>query len=347
MPTAFRFACSAGSQSFRKSTIHASVAVILHAMTEIAGSKPLDANCRISKPSRWRIGYRLRTLMILLTAICVGLGWWANSSQQQAQWTAAIRNAGGFVAYHNDGWTQKWRIADQFNSWLGHDYLHSVEYVGGGVDENVPFEQFTQHHRIIIDSPWDSTALYQIENEPRAIEVFQKTGKVRRLYYAGPMTAELLQRIGSLPLEYLGLQSYEFPHEGAAHLATLQRLKELVLFVNIHPDELFTTIAKLESLESLSFWSNTPVPTAEEIRKLRFLRNLKTLKFFGGYTPELIRTLSQDFPQLETLGLGNLMDTNWVAPLANHPSLKTIEIHPISVPAIEKVLPNVTVIGVD
>lgn len=52
-----------------------------------------------TKPKRRWFQYSLRTLLIVMTIIAVGLGWWSHKARQQREAVAALEKAGGLAVY--------------------------------------------------------------------------------------------------------------------------------------------------------------------------------------------------------------------------------------------------------
>ena len=257
---------------------------------------------------------------------------------------AAIEAADGFVSYRKGGWGQDTLIARRLREWLGNDYFLAIDSVSYYVSNAEKLDGLSAYHRAVTDARLESISWYFIYGEPEAVEVLHKLGGVRRLHYSGRMTVDVMRRIGEFPLESLVLQGNDFSNQSIRHLASLQELKQLDLGTD-KPDRMIPYIAQLKSLERLSFIMSDTLGAAE-IRELRTLTKLKSLKFFSGYPPNFIQAIAEQFPALEELGLWNIDDPAVVAPLATHPSLKFIEIlggeyqHTAT---IEKLLPRVTV----
>jgi hypothetical protein len=205
-------------------------------------------------------------------------------------------------------------------------------------------EGLPEFHRIIAEGELLPVTYYDFYGRPQGIEILHRLGGIRRLSYGGPLTPELMQKIGSLPLQYLRLHADNFDDKTICHLAALQELKHLDLGTKTL-SQMIPYIAKLTSLETLSLMMSA-APTASDVRQLRPLVNLRSLKLDGGYSPEMIDAIAEQFPMLEELVLWHLDDPAIVAPLAAHPSLKSIEIgeweYEHTAP-IEKPLPKIKV----
>ena len=211
------------------------------------------------KPRRRWLGFRLRTLLLVLTVVCIWLGWWANSAQRQAAAVAAIEAADGFVVYQKGGWGDDTPIGKRLREWLGNDYLLTIDSVNYYVSNAETLEGLSAYHRAVANARWESIAGYSIYGESDAIDVLHKLGGVRRLHYSGPMTAEVMRCISEFPLERLVLQGNSFTHRSIRPLALLQNLKQLDLGTD-KPDILIPYVAQLQSLASLSFIvSETPI----------------------------------------------------------------------------------------
>jgi len=90
-----------------------------------------DTKQQPKRKRRW-FSFSLRTLLLVVTACCLFLGWWTNSAQRQKRAVAWVEESRGIVYYD-------WHVDDDGNvddsielepnwlrDWLGVDYVHQV-----------------------------------------------------------------------------------------------------------------------------------------------------------------------------------------------------------------------------
>jgi hypothetical protein len=276
----------------------------------------------VSRPWWARVRFRLRVLIVVVLAIGGSLGWIVNRARVQREAVAAIRRAGGFVAYD---WEWQNRRGNRkakpsgprwFVEQLGVDYLNRVVYVG--FQEPMLDDVLAQMGRL-----GDLEMLYLQKSHVNDASMVHLSGltQLRILYLDGNRITDAgLARIERLDrLEELSLGGTAITDEGLAHLRRLTRLKQLYLsatpitgsgFVHLEGlkqlDTLSLTATRLDdagmahlesliSLRSLNLQNDTRV-TSIGLRHLKGLTKLQELsirnvKFSSGTLAELRRAL--------------------------------------------------------
>ena len=202
---------------------------------------------RIATFLRGLFRFRLRTLMLAVLVIGVGMGLYVNRVRRQQAAVAAIRQAGGNVYYdyqQTDGYldvARESRVPDWLRKKLGNDWFHSV------VNVNVIYR-----------------------NDAKG------TSKT------APSNDDFLDALAQLPrLEALVMLHGTASDEGLEKISRVRHLKELVLMDAIHvTDRGVAYLPALEDLESLTL-SESQI-TDDSLRALGQLPRLKQLMIQGN-----------------------------------------------------------------
>jgi hypothetical protein len=202
------------------------------------------------KKPAWRPRFSLRGMFILVTILCVSLGWRLQRAREQREAVEAIRKAGGWVYYdyqHYDPKTGKFdnQAAPWEPAWLtdavGVDFWHDVEAV------NMSFHEEGGKR-------WD--------NEKAPQDIAPQVAHLPRLRFLGATEHSLddegLRSVGQLKqLEVL--LYWDAPgvtDAGARHFQNMPRLRYLGMSSSDVGDKGLATFAKLTGLEGLTLQGN-------------------------------------------------------------------------------------------
>jgi Leucine Rich repeat len=242
----------------------------------------------IKRRPKW-LRFSLRTLLVVMTVLCVWLGFKVNAARRQKEAVAAILNAEGSVRFDyqmvpdpiapDDASKASWRNQDQSTPpgpvWLrkaiGDEYFREVL--------EVAIQQ-----RVVADQDFGKLAelprlriLYLIGRIPDGstdfgggIEIESPSGNRHLISDADLAVLEQLPE-----LEVLGIYPAEIDGHGLAHVVNLHRLKHLVLLQTQLNDAGMEQIGKMTTLEGLTV-SRTRITDAGLVFLQRLI-NLKTL----------------------------------------------------------------------
>jgi hypothetical protein len=210
--------------------------------------------------------FRLRTLFVAVTLLCLFLGWQVHAARRQAAAAEAIRRLGGWVYYDfqivNDkfdpkgkSWTPAW-----MQRGLGIDFVHPVVTVNLVYNDDGP--QRIENRQLTDEGLKHVAAFRGLEMlllkgdqaTDEGLRHLKGLRKLRRLYMwdakkvsdqgishlqslrkmtyvhcgLGQLTDESLRIFGRMPnLEGLALQRNHFTDDGLAHLSGLTKLTSL------------------------------------------------------------------------------------------------------------------------
>lgn len=231
--------------------------------------------------------FRLRTLLIAVTALSIYLGWHVHSAETQRNALDGIHNLGGWAYYDfqivNDQFDPKSKswVPEWLRRKLGNDFFHDVVHVNMVYNDDGP-------HRLENNQTSDA-ALSIIGRLPNVrlvglsggqatdsgLHELSKVKQLRRLlmWDAAQVTDEGIKQLRNLPhlkyvhcsnaqltdeslrtfatmkqLDGLSLQGNHFTDRGVAYLTGLRKLKEL--WIGLGPTQI--TDAGLKHLEKLS-----------------------------------------------------------------------------------------------
>lgn len=80
------------------------------------------------KPTRRWMQVSLRTVLVLVTLLCVALGLWVGSAERQRRAVADIEKLGGDVKYVEPAASEKFPVT-YLRRWLPADYFDEIEWV--------------------------------------------------------------------------------------------------------------------------------------------------------------------------------------------------------------------------
>lgn len=223
-----------------------------------------------AKRHRW-FQYGLRTLLLVMLAIGLGTGWWANKAQRQKNAVASILKAGGYVRYgyqydaagNLDNNAEPPGPAWLRNS-LGIDYLSRVTEVQ------------------LIGNSLADTDLQNLESLP----------DLTKLIVSGPRVsdAEMAHLKHLRRLETLCLSGDETTDAGLAHLKHLHRLETLDLRCPRITDAGLTHLQPLRELKYLKLGCSI---TDGGMQHLLPLTNLRTLISYGNRGGRIIARIEE------------------------------------------------------
>src|SRR5262245_44856035 len=162
--------------------------------------------------------FRLRTLLLVLTAVGLWLGWQVRQAERQRQAVAAIVDAGGEVEYDFAAAHGGWCRPDWLRRLLGDDYLYDVVAVTFD-GQNMMLDQrrydFPSRGQL-------SAALAHLGDLP----ALERLDLARMLPIAD---GDLVHLAPLRQLKRLTLYGPQITDEGLAHLTGLTRLEQLDL----------------------------------------------------------------------------------------------------------------------
>jgi len=229
-------------------------------------------------PSRLRrlpLRWSLRTMLLLLTAVALGLGWYCNRAQRQQRAVAAIVQQGGRVLYTHQ---LPGRTTDPpwLSRYLGMDYadtLGNVELIGSQFDDDdlvllddLPGVQWIRLHETKVtgrrfDCISRQTGLtwLVVKDSPirgDALRHLRPLHRLETLYLEGTAIgdADLAHLKGLTELKDLSLNETQVGDAGMVSVAELTKLKELHLEQTRLTDKGLVTLAPLQKLERITVY---------------------------------------------------------------------------------------------
>jgi hypothetical protein len=282
---------------------------------------PRDA----SKPTR-RLVFRfsLRTLLVGITLLCIGLAWWVHRVKRQVAAVKGIRDNGGWVYYDYEQWDgKKGKPAAYAESWvpkwllarLGVDFFHSVEavsmvyhYDGQQRFDNSRTDAVIGQH--LADLPY-LRALY-VKERQLTDEDYRIVSQLSRLevffqWDAHDITDEGVIQLGNLSrLRNVHISESHLSNRGLAALAQLPQIEHLTLQSNDITDAGVRALEKNSTLETLWIGGLSHHPsqlTDAAVADLASIPNLRVLEL--QHTQVTVSGLQplKDHPRLAELHL--------------------------------------------
>ena len=216
---------------------------------------------------RWRrlVQYRLRTLLIVMTILAAGLGWWSHKARQQRVAVEVIRSAGGLIIYDFEK-----RNLQRPSYWpaglvdaLGVDFFADVHVVDLQYDHSGP--------RYMGLNRWQSNT-----GTDAQMAHIGRLSKLRILRLGGATTDAGSSNIrGLTALEQLDLGSTRVTDAGLEHLEGLMALRRLSLDAVHLTDSGLKHLSRFSRLEQLNI-SRTRVTNAglEHLAGMTALKSL-------------------------------------------------------------------------
>jgi hypothetical protein len=163
--------------------------------------------------------YRLRTLLIATTLLCLWLGWKVHQADRQRRAVAAIQVAAGWVKYDYESEDYHERsVTKWLRESLGPDYVHSV--VSVGLREGTSLLDGQMIHRRVTRDALD-TVLRELPNLPKLQAAH---------FFMAPVEDDHLQAMSQLSrLETLEILFGRISDAGLRHLERLTNLRHLDL----------------------------------------------------------------------------------------------------------------------
>jgi hypothetical protein len=211
-----------------------------------------------ANPARKRRSPRvsLRSAMVLITVLCLWLGWYASSAQRQSRAVGWLRSQGCFIGYdyqiQTDGGDRVAQPATAawLSNLLGPDYFHRVV--------KVRFEQPLTINDAVMDRLKDLPGLRHLEARhcPLDSSIEPRLAEWSRLedleLEECALNDRQLAALGKLPnLRELNLQHNPFQGTGLAAWEELDKLETLYLSDTALCDENLVHLSELANLQRL------------------------------------------------------------------------------------------------
>ena len=310
--------------------------------------------------------WRLRTLFLLVTALCLWLTWHVVNAQQQQAAIAAINRYGGQAIYDFHDRDRGARPS-AWRAWLaqliGDDFVFSV--VGVGLDGNLvddramtelaprlarlddlqwldidnvpitdaglaPLKQLRQLQGLLLRSQGFQSPKLKITDD--GLEFLAELRSLRTLLINdAAITGRGLKNVAKLPqLVSLDCRSTSFDDAGLQTVGLLRNLKCLQLWQTSVSDAGLVHLRTLQGLEELYFM-DSPI-TDKGVASISHLRNLRVLDLTRSrITDEGLDELSQ-LTELRELRLyGTLVTDHGIIKLKSLLYLKVLHLHDSSV----------------
>jgi Leucine-rich repeat (LRR) protein len=234
-----------------------------------------------SKPpfSRRWLSISLRSVLILLTALCIWLAILATRARHQAQAVAKIAARGGHLRFDYESHDAKVKNRPRPPEWLrkavGEEYFRNVVSVGFNKNGGIGGLKVTDDELTVIDHLPGLTTV-ELSNNRGITDVGLKhlagLSELRVLYLYN--TSIVGPGIKDLPrnLEYLDLWFTPLEDEGLAHLKGMRKLKFLRLTNTAISDRGLADLAQLSSLEELAL--DFTAITDDGLEHVKSLQNL-------------------------------------------------------------------------
>jgi hypothetical protein len=187
-----------------------------------------------SAPRRRWFRISLRTMLLLLTLLCIWLGVKVNQARRQKEAIAALRSIHqNVVLYHQqrDGGYPDFAAEHPAPAWLrqitGDDFFQRVRGIGGG---NAAFtDEFAPHLSAFDDLTW-----LRIGDSPASDEVLCQIGDLSSLetvqFIKTPVGDRFMERLASArKLQHLTLDHTRVTDDGLKRLSHLQQLQSVQL----------------------------------------------------------------------------------------------------------------------
>jgi len=221
----------------------------------------------MAEPKRKRRWFRfsLRTLLVVLTLLCVWLGIKVNSARNQRQLVAKVHELGGQVKYDYEFLAPFGQISpppemDWLSRNLGVDYFHDVVSVGFGDDSEA--------------SNHSGQPLGELGT---VLPLLQRVPTIRKLFFSGSNIRDGdVQCFSELRnLQYLLLFETNITGSGLKHLANARKLEMLWIFNSPITDQDLDPLLQLPMLKCLRL-RKTKITDAG-VKKLANIESLEAL----------------------------------------------------------------------
>jgi hypothetical protein len=252
------------------------------------------------KPRRQRLGYSLRTLLLVFTLLCVWLGMKMNAAQRQAEAVAAIFKAGGTVNFDYQMVPAKSGPLVEFEfdpdarpsapEWLrklfGEDFFRTVVAARLTGKNEIPSSDLAQ--------------LTKLSGIKLLCLTVEKNNYDPNIW---PRADDELAVLGTLSnLQYLALTSVQINGPRLAYLAPLEHLQTLELQSMTVNGTALAQICKISSLKNLHLLV-CEIEDGADLKDLRGLSNLEMLFFFGTRISDAGLQAMKQLANLKTIAL--------------------------------------------
>ena len=227
-----------------------------------------------------RFQFRLKTLLIVVTAFCIGFGWLGvqiKRARDQRQAVEAIQEMGGAVYYHymfnEDGYpvsNPKPPIPTWLAGWIGYHLFinpYEVQFYGEESGDNVlPVLQAFPDLRSLKNPSISDSALIHLKEftNLRELELPYKITDAGLVHLKGMTNLDSLSLYGTnitdaglahlkglTNLKYLEISSNQITNAGLEHLKELTNLQNLLLEGTQITDEYLENLKGLTNLQNL------------------------------------------------------------------------------------------------
>ena len=265
----------------------------------------------LARGSRLRLRFSLRSLLMLMSACAIGLGWWSTRAEQQRRAVAAIRAAGGQVLYDFQATGAPAPSPAWLGSLLPDDYLANVDAVWlppDATDEHLrPVGELTSLRRLSLGGTLIGEAGLSHLTELENLEELFLDGVRMRGAGLEPTSAIALER---LPNE----NGMELSRVALAHVGELTGLRVLSLRGTMLPEQGLSPLRGIPDLRELDL-SRSRIRMGgawrwlgdSEIENLRDLSRLEFLDVSRSHVSDASVTRLAQFKQLKQLTVPNKM----------------------------------------
>jgi hypothetical protein len=271
-----------------------------------------------------RFRYRLWTLLVVLAAISLSLGWWAAGAHRQRRAVARLEQLDATVAHRNEMGKRYPKLFNKLRTWIGRDFFDDVVVI-----------QF-RNPKIIRDADLqplrdlpdvETLWLHETQLTDAGMAHLAHLARLKELViYSTQVTDNGFRHLAKLRnLESLNMHGLPIGDVGFSHLAGLHNLKELSASYTHVTDAGLAHLERLSHLEDLDV-SNCKI-TDTGLRHLHSLRELKELHLSGNeITSDGLRHVA-NLDKLEVIELASCpVDDRAVQYLARLPRLRQIHI---------------------
>ena len=251
-------------------------------------AKLLAKLIRLPLPKRRWAQLSLRTMLVLVTALCIALAAWVVPAERQRRAVAAIEAAGGWVGYtdNRDPFAAEYDNPPEtfLQSWLPRDYFDDVFHVdlSDTLTAGHDITEAERRHRQLVRylsvfKHVEALDLSHCRIRDSGLLQLQGMKRLRVLNLSDtPITDLGLSHLRELTaLEQLNMGRTRITDAGLAHLQALTGLQALLLYENAVTDAGLMHLPVLKALEELDL-ALTQVTDAG-LSQLRFLPRLRNL----------------------------------------------------------------------
>ncbi len=282
----------------------------------------LSTTAEESKRRRFRLSIRMMLLLVL--AICLGLGWQTNKARQQRAVVAAVKAHGGWV--HYDYEFVKGKLTPGRTLWIpnslrkafGDEYFQEIRWVSFVYDD----ASGKRYDNDRVEACDDVMALLEYQSSLKSIFMkrtqatdeglshLRRLTDLEELYMwdASLITDAGVENLkGLVNLRNIHLDKSRMTDVGFRHLAGMKKMKRLVLENQSFSDRGLATVEGMNELTCLSVGGSQGIPcyiTDDGLKVVANLENLQTISLgYARVTDEGLKHLSK-LKNLKILDLG-------------------------------------------